>query len=284
MTAAIAPVLKYPGSKWKLANWIIKHMPKHESYLEPFFGSGAVFFRKPPLENETIGDIDGDIVNLFKMIRDRSDELAKLVEMTPWSRFEFESIEAETSAESSFIHSGDSLEDARRFLIRCWMAYGAKTDGKVGWACNIRPTTYGAITKRWNQVPTNILAISTRLKNAQIECQPSVKLIQRYRYPGVLIYADPPYVRSTLTQRHYKHMMTNSQHIELLEALNEHPGPVLLSGYQSKLYSDYLSHWKTKAINAYAQGTKLRQEILWINPVAAKDIEQTLDFDFENIS
>lgn len=83
------PVLKYPGSKWKMAEWIISLMPPHKSYLEPFFGSGAVFFKKEPSRIETINDMDGEIVNLFRCIREEPEELMRCVTMTPYSRAEY---------------------------------------------------------------------------------------------------------------------------------------------------------------------------------------------------
>jgi DNA adenine methylase len=72
-----------------MAEWIISFMPPHQTYLEPYFGSGAVFFSKEPSPLETINDIDGDVVNLFRVIRDRPEELARLVYWTPYSREEY---------------------------------------------------------------------------------------------------------------------------------------------------------------------------------------------------
>ena len=69
-------VVKYPGSKWGLAKWIISYFPEHHSYLEPFFGSGAVLFNKPRSNIETINDLDGNVVNLFEWIRDDPERLA----------------------------------------------------------------------------------------------------------------------------------------------------------------------------------------------------------------
>ena len=83
-------VLKYPGAKWRISEWIISHFPEHKVYCEPFFGSGAVFFNKSPAYIETINDIDGNIVNLFKVCRDNPEELARLIEFTPFAREEFE--------------------------------------------------------------------------------------------------------------------------------------------------------------------------------------------------
>ena len=79
-------VLKYPGAKQRIADWIIQNMPEHEVYLEPYFGSGAVFFSKTPVKIETLNDINGDIYNYFRVIRENAAALAKQIEMTPYSR------------------------------------------------------------------------------------------------------------------------------------------------------------------------------------------------------
>ncbi|MEI3507233.1 MAG: DNA adenine methylase [Anaerotignum faecicola] len=65
-------ILKYPGSKWRIADWVISFFPEHHSYLEPFFGSGATFFQKKPSNIETINDLDGGVVNFFEWVRRRS--------------------------------------------------------------------------------------------------------------------------------------------------------------------------------------------------------------------
>lgn len=86
----VKSILKYPGSKWRIAQWIISHFPKHHSYLEPFFGSGAVFFNKKPSNIETINDLDLNVVNLFRCIRENPVKLSKIVEATPYSRYEYD--------------------------------------------------------------------------------------------------------------------------------------------------------------------------------------------------
>jgi len=110
------PILKYPGAKWRLSTWIVSHFPTHESYLEPFFGSGAVFFNKSPARIETINDIDGEIVHFFKICRNRPDDLAHALHLTPWSREE---------RDAAYEPALDEIERARRFAVRCWMTFGA---------------------------------------------------------------------------------------------------------------------------------------------------------------
>lgn len=79
-------ILKYPGSKWRIADKLVDLIPPHHSYIEPYFGSGAVFFTKPPSAIETINDLDGDVVNLYECIRQDADRLARIIMTTPYAR------------------------------------------------------------------------------------------------------------------------------------------------------------------------------------------------------
>jgi DNA adenine methylase len=256
-------VLKYPGSKWSTAQWIISNFPagyEKMTYLETFAGSLAVFFNKNRSVIETINDLDGNVVNLFRVIREHPEELARLIEFTPWSREEYK---------NSYILTGNSLEDARRFLVRMWQAIGAKSSDITGWRNNIKGNN-GNLTQFNMRLPRNIIEASLRLKHTsgclvQIENQPAVKLIQRHNQKNVLIYADPPYVRSTRSGRIYKCEMTDQDHVELLETLLQHSGPVIISGYESELYNGLLSGWNVVKQLARCEGGQERTEILWMN-------------------
>jgi DNA adenine methylase len=260
---AIQRILHYPGSKWSMADWIIGHMPEHSTYLEPFFGSGAVFFNKPRSKMETVNDIDGNVVNLFRMIRDRRDELIDSVVWTPYSREEYE---------RSYLQSADELEKARRFLIRCWMARWVKTNKKTDWRhvvnWDTRPLSPAT---EWDKLPDKIEIVAKRLKGVQIENLDAIKLIKKYKHSNVLIYADPPYLLSTRLTTMYDHEMTDEDHTDLLQVLIDHPGPVLLSGYENDLYNDQLGGWKKEKMRSHAEAGQIREETLWINPVAAQE-------------
>ena len=255
----IPRILHYPGSKWSMTDWIINHIPEHSTYVEPFFGSGAVFFNKEKSAIETINDLDSQVVNLFKVIRDNPDQLAQSIKFTPLSREEYY---------AAYEEDPDPLENARRFLVRCWQAIGAKTSDRTGWRSII--SANGPDTaKEWDKLPEKILLVAERLKEAQIEHQPAIKLLERYARKDVLVYADPPYIIETRTKRHYKHEMTIEDHMELLDVLDAHPGPVLLSGYAHDLYDKRLAHWRREVQVVSAEAGAKREEVLWINPLAA---------------
>jgi DNA adenine methylase len=262
-------ILHYPGSKWSMADWIISHMPPHTTYLEPFFGSGAVLFRKSPSVIETVNDLDGNVVNLFRVIRDRPDELAHVLQWTPYARDEYY---------TAYDDAGDDLERARRFLVRMWQAIGAKTSDRTGWRSDISvDTSYKP--KEWTKLPAKLSAVAERLRQVQIENQLAEAIMERYRRPDVLIYCDPPYLLSTRSKRLYKHeLMSEEEHGRLLDQLEEHPGPVLLSGYANDLYDDRLRHWIRDTKVVAAESGRSRTEVLWINPVAAGAVGQQVLF------
>ena len=208
-------ILRWPGAKWRIADWIISQFPAHEVYVEPFFGSGAVFFRKPPSGTETINDIDGDVVNLFKVVRDDAENLCRAVEITPYSRQEYQ---------LSHDIAADPVERARRFLVRTWQAFGGKTSSNAGgWAHDRTNTVFWP--KYWSQLPGRILDTVERLKHVQLECMDALELIPMYNRKGTLLYVDPPYLMSTRTQEHYKHEFYKpEQHVKLLELCKQHKG------------------------------------------------------------
>jgi DNA adenine methylase len=259
MQATIKPVLKYPGSKNTIAPWIIRHFPPHVHYVEPFFGSSAVFFNKPPAKHEVINDLSGDVCNLFQVIRTHRQELIEQVALTPWARTEYD---------LSYQPCEEPIERARRFLVRVWQAHGGDLSTRVGWACGGVKQASNKRINLWKQLPDRIALVAQRLLDAEIENRPALDVIQRYSGRDVLIYADPPYPLSTRHGKLYQHEMTDADHIELLDALDKHPGPVVLSGYHCPLYDDRLAHWQTVEKRVQAEKGNLRTEVLWLNHAA----------------
>lgn len=259
---AIKPILKYPGAKWSIADWIISYLPPHKHYVEPYFGSGAVFFNKPPAPHEVINDLPGDVINLFRVIRERGEELAALIEMTPWAREEYK---------LSYAACDDSLERARRFVIQRWQTHGSRAarQGAVSWSKTGKDDDLSrARVLTWRQVPPRLRAITDRLLNAEIEHKSAIDLIADYAASDILIYADPPYPLATRNERFYFCEMTDADHAALLDALDAHPGPVVLSGYHCALYDERLAHWHTVERKTQAEKGNTRTEVLWLNDAA----------------
>jgi DNA adenine methylase len=262
--AILKPILKYPGAKWRLAPWIVSHFPPHEHYLEPYCGSAAVFFAKEKARHEVLCDTNGSIINLFQVLRnpDQAHQLAEWVALTPWAEEEYEQYERNYEAP-------DPVEHARRFLIRCWQAHGGTVHQVSGWRHNgLGGHAYPV--SLWQKLPARLLAVVERLKDAEIRHRPALEMIAYYHDPSCLIYCDPPYVLETRARKYYQQEMTDEEHSQLLEALEQHPGPVVLSGYAHPLYDARLTHWQRVTTRAPTEHGNVRTEVLWMNEKAAQ--------------
>lgn len=269
---SLGPVLSYSGAKWRLAPWILGHLPKHSTYVEPFFGSGGVYFQKSAVRNEYLNDLSGEIVNFFQVLRDQPVELIHALEATPWARAEYD---------AAFEDCTDSLERARRLAVRQWQAVGGRDNGRYpsGWRHN-GPRGGGGtgsnnVCGLWQRLPERLAVAAKRLRGSQIECRPALEVISKINAPDVLLYVDPPYLGSTRDWQTYyrEEMLGESQHLELLNALDEHSGMVVLSGYASELYDTRLSHWARVTKQTQAEAGQTRTEVLWLNARAVMALE-----------
>lgn len=250
--------MKYPGSKWSIAECIISFFPPHHSYLEAFFGSGAVLFNKPRSNIETVNDLDGNVVNLFEWIRKDPEGLAREIYFTPYARQVYEDAFAKVPE--------DSLQKAVNFYIRLNMGHGFRTNGeKVGWKNDVQGRERAYAATDWVNLPEKIIQAAERLRGVQIENRPAVEIIQRFNSPKVLVYCDPPYVLSTRHGKQYRCEMDDKDQNDLLDAALAHKGPVLLSGYDNELYNSRLKGWHREETTCYSQVCSKKQEVLWMN-------------------
>jgi DNA adenine methylase len=226
--------------------------------VEPFFGSGAVFFSKPRVPHEVINDRNGQVINLFRVLRDHTEELCWALETTPWARDEHE---------QSYVQVEDPVENARRFAVRCWQTHASDLAKKTGWR-NRGPTQHApGMSHRWNKVPEQLRVLAYRLKDVEIENRDALEVIERHNGPDCLVYADPPYPRSVRTQRMYSDEMSDSDHEQLLKLLLAHVGPVVISSYANPMYDNALKQWKRVVIKApKVEKAAVRTEVLWVKP------------------
>jgi DNA adenine methylase len=280
VNAVTKPVLRYPGAKWGLAPWIISHFPPHEAYVEPFFGSGAVLLRKAPARSELVNDIDGAVVAFFRVLRDRPEDLARALALTPYAR---EELHQARDGEGD----GD-LEKARRLAIACWQTRGgALSRRRPGWRFDIHGAANQSHAGTWAMLPERVMAAALRLRHVAIDNRPALHILELARRRGdeTLIYADPPYLGRMLAGgataeqfRLYSNEMTLTEHAQLLDALDLHPGPVVLSGYPSALYEERLVRWSSVLRTTRNQVNDQRTEVLWLNDVAARHAVLPLRF------
>lgn len=256
-------VLKYPGSKWNIAEKLVSLIPEHHSYVEPYFGSGAVLFNKQPSNIETINDLNHDVVNLFRCIQQDTERLAAMVMTTPYSRENYEDTYKQDMHEYM---ASDECHKALTFLIRCWQGHGFRADGsKTGWKNDIQGREKAYALWDWYRLPDRIVKVAERMRQVQIENSPALDVIKRFNYDNVFMYVDPPYLLSKRSGRQYMHEMSDSDHEILLRQLLKSNAKIMVSGYESDMYNDYLSCWKKICFVSCAEGGTPRKEYVWMN-------------------
>jgi DNA adenine methylase len=273
MSTPTRPVLRYHGGKWKLAPWILSHLPPHRIYTEAFGGAASVLMRKPRSYAEVYNDLDGDMVTLFRVLQDleQSRSLIRLLEVTPFARDEFE---------LAYEPTPDPVERARRLCIRSVMGFGSNghnIKAKTGFRANSNQS--GTTPARdWLTYPKCLAAVIERFRGVVIENRDALEVMAQHDGPETLHYVDPPYVVDTRSLKNpydikyrggmYAHEMDDADHGKLLEFLKDLEGMVVLSGYPHATYDAALEGWRRVEGDALADGALPRTEVLWINPAA----------------
>lgn len=253
------------GGKFSHLNWLLPLLPESQHYCEPFGGSAAVLINRKPSEIETYNDLDKNVVNFFKVLRENKEELIESIALTPFSRDEYlEAIKDEGEV--------SDLERARRFFIlarqsRTGQAQNA-TPGR--WAHCVLNSRAGmaAAVSRWLGSVEGLSEVAQRLLRVQIENLPAESLIKKYDSEKTLFYCDPPYVHSTRGDtNNYSFEMSDEEHISLAQTLREAKGKVAISGYHCDLMDNLYGDWHiTEGLVKTAHSSKTeRQEVLWTN-------------------
>lgn len=270
--AITRPVLRWHGGKFLLASWIIEHFPQHRVYVEPFGGAASVLIQKPRTYAEVYNDLDGDVVNLFRVLRDpcAAAMLTAQLRDTPFARIEFE---------AAYEPCAEPVERARRLVVRSFMGFGsagASRGSRTGFRSNSNRS--GTTPARdWLNYPDALAAISARLRGVVVESRTAVEVMKAHDSAETLCYVDPPYVPETRSPAKkggagihtYAHELSREDHVALLADLCRLKGMVILSGYPCALYDDALQGWTRRHRRALADGAQERTEVLWINPAAA---------------
>ena len=281
MSQVRAPI-PYYGGKGYMYKEIIALFPPHRAYVEPFAGAAWVLLNKPPSPIEVYNDLDGEVVNLFRVLRDQGDELKRLLELTPYARGEFiECLKAEDE--------DGPVERARKCFVRMRQGFSGVGKSPGYWSYDItsRVKNRASTVSKWlSSIDSALPAVISRLSNVQIECLDALDIIPRYDTAETLFYCDPPYVhetRSSSSRRVYTHEMSLEQHRELLTLLNNIEGMAIVSGYPSDLYDEMLAGWERHVWDVACHsscGPRTREgkggraprriEVVWCNPAAVE--------------
>ncbi len=254
------------GGKFSHLEWLLPHLPKCHHYCEPFAGSGAVLLNRAPSPVETYNDIDGEVVNFFRVLRDQEAELQRAIALTPFAREEFhQAISAKGKTTSA-------LERARQFYVLARQTRtGLAQSATLGRWANCKDTSragMSGVVSRWLGGIDGLPDIANRLLRVQIENRPALDIIRLYDSPGTLFYCDPPYLHDTRGDSSaYGHEMFDFEHMDLAGALSRCEGKVAISGYRNDLMDRLFKGWRRfDAPGKKAHSIKqMRFECLWMN-------------------
>lgn len=275
------PPFPYYGGKSRIAEQIAALLPSHDLYLEPFFGSGAVLFAKPPSRHEIVNDLNGDIACFFRVLRDQPTELERACRLTPYSRSEYDEARLQPS------DGLPDLERARRWWVRVNQSFGRTARRNTGWSRTIAQN-HSAPDTIHNRI-ARFARCAERLARVMIESKDAFDLILEIgtstRADRTLIYLDPPYLAETRRTtekssqtsagKDYELDMGHvTDHMRLAELVSSIDAAVVLSGYPSALYDELYKGWYRHEIRvvapigrmvAGAEHREERTEVLWSN-------------------
>jgi len=254
------------GGKYSHLEWLLPLLPAAHHYCEPFGGSAAVLINREPSPVETFNDIDGELVNFFRVLRNQTARLAKALALTPFSREEFSNAINQDRSRLS------DLERARRFFVRArQVRTGLAQTASLGRWANCRNTSRAGMSgavSRWLGSVKHLPEIADRLIRVQIENRPALEVIRLYDSPDTLFYLDPPYPHASRgDSKAYQYEMTDEQHAMLADFLNNIQGKAAISGYRCGLLDSLYSGWRRiEAPHRVCHSVKkMRQEVLWTN-------------------
>src|SRR5213593_366406 len=229
------------GGKYSHLDWLLPLLPTCHHYVEPFAGSAAVLLNREPSPVETYNDIDGEVTNFFRVLRDRKEKLVEQIGLTPFSREEFYRALSEENV-------ANDVERARRFFVRArQVRTGLAQTASLGRWANCKNTSragMSGVVSRWLGSIESLPEIALRLLLVQIENRPAIEVIKLYDAAETLFYCDPPYVHSTRgDSKAYAFEMTNEGHRELARVLGRANGKVAVSGYRSDPMDTLYNGW-----------------------------------------
>lgn len=262
MSRITRPALRYHGSKFRIARWIIDQFPAHICYCEPFGGAASVLLQKEPAAHEVYNDLDAYVVGFFSVLRNEHKALIEAIRWTPYSRTELKAAWADKGEPGT-------VEAARRLYVRAYQSFSnAPAHDSTGW--RFTKAERASAVRQFNNIDA-LYVIAERLRNVQIECRDALDVMRDFDTPDTLHYVDPPYVLSSrnthMSGRGYLHELTDDDHLKLIELIKNLSGYVILSGYDTELYRENIgSDWICRRRVVGTLVGSSRNECLWLSP------------------
>ncbi len=266
MLSRIDPPLKWHGGKFYLAPHIVRLMPPHTHYVEPFAGGLSVLLSKNPEGvSEVVNDLNEELTNFWRVLQgdDTFGRFQRTLQATPFSEVEWNASTKEPG--------DDPVENAIRFFVRCRQSLAGRMDRFTPLSKTRVRRGMNEQSSSWMSAVDGLPVLYQRLRRVAILNRDALDVIRSQDGPDTLFYLDPPYLAETRASEDvYAHEMTTAQHSKLLQLVCGCKGKVMLSGYESGLYSRHLKDWKRHEFAIKNQAAKVREkrvmtELLWCN-------------------
>ena len=252
--------ITYYGGKQRLTSLILSLMPEHKLYCEPFVGGAAVFFAKEPSEMEVINDLNGEVVNFYRVCHNDFKKLEKLIQSTPHSRQVHQEAQIILKNPSKY----NAIKRAWAFWVQTNMSFSARIFG--GYAYERKSN--GTLKRFVNKKLAFNKEICDRLNMVDIENNDALQVIKSRDTTESFFYCDPPYFNSDMG--HYKGYSVKDFR-ELLTVLSKIKGKFLLSSYPSEILEEFAKkhRWhkfsKDTEVSVTHQTDKIKTEVLTAN-------------------
>lgn len=234
--------INYFGGKGKLVKQLLPLIPPHRQYVEPFFGGGSVYFAKKPCGHETINDLNGDVINFYRVLQSPEGlvELQRLLDFTPYARQVYDDARVEWETAT------DPLRRAYLFFVIARMSMSGMFGVSWGYTVTESNRNRPSSLNNFRMATERLGKVHERLRDTQIECKDALDLIKHHDDPECFMYLDPPYMKDTRRGGGYECEMNDDQHKALLELIVNCKSKILLSGYGHPLYEEALKSWNRK--------------------------------------
>jgi len=228
-----------------MIKYLLPLIPEHKLYCEPFFGGGALFFSKEPSPIEVINDINGEVINFYRMVQLQFDTLQEEIRTTLHSRDLFRQA-------TVIYQNADMFTPIKRAWAFWTLANQGFASTLESWGAGNDDSKQKSLARKRDCF---VSEYADRLNTVQIECVDALKVIERCDAPDTFFYIDPPYFNSR--QGHYKGYSVADYKL-LLDKLSSIKGKFLLSSYPSDELTDYIGKncWESQSIEKPIAVTK----------------------------